>query len=311
MRYAIGIASAVLAGLAFNLGVLIQKGAVAQAPGGHGLMRHLVRSRLWLGGFALQFAMGTPLYMLAVGLIGPAIVPGLMAIGLVVLALGAVTVQKERVTPPEVIGIVFIVLAVAALGLTGLSIDVFAGSMKDPGLLLRSAGFGVVLLGVALACSLLASREELRTEKTEERRAESASALHAIRAGIWYSLGNLGLGFVLAGFARFGHGIFDPGEILVFLAAGALAVGGNMVGIAATQHALSRGRAAIAIPLQNCITQVLPVGIFFLVYRPYSPGAGSFLFLGAGAALLIAGAVLLTARLAPGRKGVLEQGTGE
>lgn len=311
MRYAIGIASAVLAGLAFNLGVLIQKGAVAQAPKGPGLMRHLVKSRVWLGGFALQFGMGTPLYMLAVGLIGPAIVPGLMAIGLVVLALGAVTVRKERVAPLEVIGIVSIVLAVAALGLTGLSIDVFAGSMKDPGLLLRSGAFGVVLLAIALACSLLASREELRADKTEERRAESSSALHAIRAGIWYSLGNLGLGFILSGLSRFGHGIFDLGEILVFLAAAALTVGGNMVGIAGTQHALSRGRAAIAIPLQNCITQVLPVGIFFLVYRPYSPGGGSFLFLAVGAALLISGAVLLTARLAPGRKGALEHGTGE
>ena len=54
-----------------------------------------------------------------------------------------------------------------------------------------------------------------------------------------------------------------------------LAVAGNLYGIAATQHALARGRAAVAIPLQNAVTQVLPVLVFFLVYRPYVLSATS------------------------------------
>ena len=311
MRYALGIAAAVIAGLAFNVGVLIQKEAVTRAPKGRALMWHLVRNRVWLGGFALQFSIGTPLYMLAVGLIGPALVPGLMVIGLVVLAVGAVRIQKERMTGAEMLGIAFIVLAVAALGLTGLSIDVFGVSMKDPKLLVRSFLFTAGLIVTALVCALLASRREERSDKPEGRRAETAATLHAVRAGIWYSLGNLGLGFVLAGLSRFKNLIFDPAEVLIFLAAVALTVAGNVIGIAGTQHALSRGRAAIAIPLQNCITQILPVGIFFLVYRPYTPEAGSFIFLGIGAVLLAAGAILLTAKLAPGRTQALEQGTEE
>jgi hypothetical protein len=72
----------------------------------------------------------------------------------------------------------------------------------------------------------------------------------------------------------------------VFLAAVAITVMGNLYGIAATQQALLNGRATMAIPLQNAVTQVLPVGVFFLVYRPYVPAAESFTFLGAAGVLL-------------------------
>ena len=129
-------------------------------------------------------------------------------------------------------------------------------------------------------------------------RVESSAAFHATRAGVWYNLGNLGLGFITAGLARFGAGSFDPGEIAVFLAAVGLTVAGNMYGIAATQHALVLGRAAVAIPLQNAVTQVLPVFVFFLVYRSYVPSAESLAFLGAAGVLLLTGVVLLTGRLA-------------
>ena len=319
MRYGLGIAAAIIAGIAFNIGVLIQKDAVSRAPKGGALMKHLLKSRVWLGGLALQFAIGTPLYILSVGLIGPAIVPGLMAIGMVVLALGAIVIQKERVNPRELAGVAFVVLAVAAFGLTGLSIDVLAGSMKDPGLLLRSGLFTAVLLAIVLGCARAARGVEARAEdaveapdpagdapalphaspaSSREIPAEGASALHAVRAGIWYSLGNLGLGFLIAGLSRFNRGIIDPAEIAVFLAAVALTVLGNVYGIAGTQHALSRGRAAVAIPLQTSITQILPVGIFFFVYKPYAPALHSLIFLASGVVLLVSGAVLLTSKLA-------------
>ncbi len=290
MRYAFGIAAAIIAGLAFNVGLLVQKSAVGRAPRDKPLMRSLLKSPVWISGFVLQFILGTPLYTLSVGLIGPAIVPGLMSVGLVVLAIGAVMVQKERLAPKEIAGIALVVLSVALFGFTRLSIDVHAVSMKDPGLLARAGLFSVVLLAIALACAEVARRLTAR--------AESSAALHATRAGVWYNLGNLGLGFITAGLARFGAGTFDPGEIAVFLVAVGFTVAGNMYGIAATQHALARGRAAVAVPLQNAVTQILPVFVFFLVYRRYAPSAASLSFLGAAGALLLAGVVLLTGRLA-------------
>jgi hypothetical protein len=297
MRYVLGIVAAVIAGIAFNVGILIQKAAVGRAPKDRPLMRSLLKSPVWISGFFLQFILGTPLYTLSVGLIGPAIVPGLMSVGLVVLAIGAVRFQKERVKTKEIAGIIFVVLAVTMFGLTRLSIDVLAISMKEPGLLMRAGIFSGFLIAIALGCAFVARRMAAGAGAQAATRSESAAALHASRAGMWYNLGNLGLGFITAGLARFGSGVFDPMEIVVFLVAVALAVIGNMYGIAATQHALAHGRAAVAIPLQNVVTQILPVVVFFLVYRPYVPATESFVFLGAAGALLMTGVVLLMGRL--------------
>jgi hypothetical protein len=294
MRYALGIAAALIAGIAFNVGILIQKAAVGRAPKDRPLMRSLMRSPVWISGFFLQFILGTPLYTLSVGLIGPAIVPGLMSVGLIVLAIGAVRFQKERVKAKEIAGIVLVVLAVTMFGLTRLSIDVLGISMTAPGLLARAGIFSAVLIAIAVGCALVGARAAGRSEST--------AALHAARAGMWYNLGNLGLGFITAGLARFGVGVFDPVEIAVFFVAVAITVVGNLYGIAATQHALAHGRAAVAIPLQNAVTQMLPVAVFFLVYRPYVPAGGSLLFLGAAGALLMAGVVLLVGRLGRGEK---------
>jgi hypothetical protein len=169
--------------------------------------------------------------------------------------------------------------------------------MKEPGLLTRAGIFSGALIAIALGCALVARRMAAGAGAQATTRSELAAALHASRAGTCYNLGNLGLGFITAGLARFGRGVFDPVEIVVFFVAVALAVIGNMYGIAATQHALAHGRAAVAIPLQNAVTQILPVVVFFLVYRPYVPAAESFVFLGAAGALLMTGVVLLMGRL--------------
>jgi hypothetical protein len=317
MRYAAGIAAAVAAGIADHVGILIQKSAVGRTLKGPRLMRSLLKSPRWLSGLALQFFMGVPLNVASISLIGPAIVPGLMSIGLVVLALGAILVQKERVRPREIAGIAFVILAVIAFGLSRLSIDVHAVSMSDPALLSRAGAFAGALAAMAILCTQIARRiasgpggqsaaappaagamgAALVSSAAAARRDESAAALHAARAGLLYNLGNLGVGFITAGLARFRSGIFVPAEMIVFLIAVALAWAGSLLGLSATQHALAYGRAAIAIPLQNGVAQILPVFVFFLVYRPYVPVFESFVFLGAAGALLIAGAILLTSRL--------------
>jgi hypothetical protein len=197
----------------------------------------------------------------------------------------------------EIAGIAFVVLAVTMFGFTRLSIDVLAVSIKDPGLLARAGVFTAALGAIAVGCAAVARRLAAGAGAQAATRPESSAVLHAIRAGTWYNLGNLGLGFITAGLARFGSEVFDPAEIVVFLAAVTITVMGNLYGIAATQHALLNGRATMAIPLQNAVTQVLPVGVFFLVYRPYVPTAESFVFLGAAGALLMTGVVLLMGRL--------------
>ena len=80
----------------------------------------------------------------------------------------------------------------------------------------------------------------------------------------------------------------------------AIVIVGNVLAVIASQHALRHSRAVLAIALQNAISQIVPIGLFFLVYRPFRPGAGSIALVAAAAAALIAGIALLTGRLAEG-----------
>lgn len=295
MRYLFGIVAALGAGTAFNLGILIQKSAVDRLPKERPLLRSLVKSPIWLLGFVFQFVFGTPLYILSIGLIGPAVVPGLMAIGLVALTVGAVRVRKERLRRREIVGIGFVILAVASFGLSRLSIDVLAFSMTNLALLRRSITFAGLVIVAALACAEIARR--ITGGHKIRHRFEPAAVLHAVRAGLWYNVSNLSLGFITAGLALFGRGIFDTNDLIVFAVALVTAIGSNFFGVAGTQNALARGRAAVTIPLQEGVAQLLPVGIFFFVYRPYVPTASSFVFLGIAASLLVTGVILLTNRL--------------
>lgn len=294
MRYLLGIAAALCAGTAFNVGILIQKSAVDRLPHGRLLLRTLLKRPVWLSGFVLQFIFGTPLYIVAIGLIGPAVVPGIMAFGLVVLATGAVAVRKERIRPKEVVGISLVILAVVGFASSHLSIDVLSFSMTDPVLLRRSAFFAGAVIVVATICAVAARR----VARGRAFRHEPAAVFHAVRAGLWYNVSNLCLGFITAGIALVADGRIGVQDSVVLAGAVVLALAANFFGVAATQNALANGRAAVAIPLQDGVSQIVPVGIFFIVYRPYIPDAASFVSLGAAAALLITGVVFLTDRLA-------------
>lgn len=48
-----------------------------------------------MGGLLLEYGVGSAAYMIAQNLIGPALVPGLMAAGLIVLAIGSVKIIGE------------------------------------------------------------------------------------------------------------------------------------------------------------------------------------------------------------------------
>ncbi len=294
MRYLFGILAALGAGTAFNVGILIQKSAVDRLPLGRPLLRSLVRRPIWLSGVVLQFVFGTPLYILSVGLIGPAVVPGVMAFGLVVLASGAILVRKEHVRPKELLGIGFVIAAVAGFGLSHLAIDLLSFRLTDSTVIRRAVFFAGGVIAVAFVCQALAHQ----LARGARPRNEASAAFHAVRAGLWYNVSNLSLGFISVGIERLGRGELHGLDLVVVLSAVVIALTSNFFGVHGTQNALARGRAAVTIPLQDGVAQIVPVGVFFLVYRPYAPSVSQIGALTAAALLLMTGVVLLTDRLA-------------
>jgi hypothetical protein len=295
VRYGLGISTALLAGIVYNLGVLVMKRAVSRLPRDRPLGASFLRSRLWIAGLALQLAVGVPLNFVAVGLIGPVLVPGLMAVGLVVLALAAVLTGVERPRWTDFVGVTLLVLAVSGFSLSRLAVDTAATSPRDPVLLLRAAlfiGVGVILvLGCAAAARAARGRESV------------AGVLFGLQSGLLYSLGNICVGFVSGVVGRLGRGPADGLEILVGAVAFSITVAGSALGVLATQHALRHGRVVVTVALQNAIGMLVPLGLFFLVYRPFRPTPNQIVSVIAGSVFLIAGILLLTSRLeepAPG-----------
>ena len=125
-HYLIGVACGIIGGLLNQGGQLLQKKVVNEIrhdDPGQGFMRRLLHNPLWVFGFVVGLGGGTAGYMLAQSLIGPALSPGLMASGLILLSIGSVKLNHEELNKAEITGIILMIIGILCLGLSELSIN--------------------------------------------------------------------------------------------------------------------------------------------------------------------------------------------
>ena len=289
--YGVGIVLAVASGIVHNIGILLQKKVVNQiAPDRQRFFATLVRNPLWLAGFVIQMGLGSALFLLAQVRLGPALIPGLMATGLVVLALGSIWILKERLGAAEITGILLLILAITVLGLSRLTIDVERFDVLARSFILRSALFSAVVIGLILIFEILARR------KIRYR----GSAL-AISSGLFYVLSNFWVGPFMGAVLRIFKGVLVPPVIALFAAGSAILVLTNMYGIARLQLAFRVTNASLAIPIQQIPIQSAPALVYLVVFRLVPPSTVSMPMFCA-AIVLIIGSTFLLAR----RQGMME-----
>lgn len=284
-RYLLGVALAVVSGAVFNAGALIQKLAVMKCGGGGKLMRRLIKNPLWVAGFTLQIVVGSPLNMFALALIGPAIIPGLSSIGMVVLAVGSVRFAGEKFRAGDIVGIALIMLAVTVFGLSGMSVDMRAAGLYTLPFQIRLFVYTAVLTLLSLACH------------AAQKRFESArGVLRTINAGLFFAQSNLWLGVITELLSQWVSARFSLTHFPYILVASAVVAAASMLGIAETQRAFAVGEASKLIPIQNVPSQLLPILAYFTVFalRPADPRALPLTLLGAG--LVLTGGFLLAGR---------------
>ena len=283
--YIVGVAAAIVAGIVFNLGIVIQKLAVMKVSRETSLMRQLIRSPLWLIGFGLQFIIGMPLNMLAQSKIGPAIIPGLMAIGLIILTIGAVRLAGESLDMGDLAGILFIIAAVTVFGLSQLSVDMQSINIWEPAFLLRLGLFTIVVAVLSLICHII--------QKTNAR---LRGILRTLNAGLLLSQSNLWLGILMKSFTKWGTGSFTPIDLLPFGISSGIVFAGSMLGIAETQRAFQFGDASKLIPIQYVPVQILPIAAYFIVFCLNSSNPSALSLSLGGVVLVLFGAALLARR---------------
>jgi len=284
--YGLGVALAVASGIAHNIGVLLQKKVVNQiSKERQGFFARLVRHPLWLAGFILHMGLGSTLFLLAQVRLGPALIPGLMAAGLLVLVLGSIWILKERLGAAEVTGILLLIAAITLLGLSRLVIDVEEFDVLARSFVLRSAVFSVVITGMILVLGSLAKRMTCCR----------GSAL-AVSSGLFYVLSNFWVGPFMGAVLRIFKGIFTLPVIAMFVAGSAILVITNLYGIAKLQLAFRVANASLAIPIQQIPIQSAPAFVYLAVFLLHPPSAASLLMFCLAIVLIIGSTFVLARR---------------
>ena len=277
LHYPLGVAMAILCGVVIQSGILLQKKVVNDLPPEvreKGFMRTLVRKPMWLAGIVLEVAVGAVTFMTAQNLIGPALVPGLMASGLIVLAIGSVKLIGETLSAGEYAGIFLMIVGILLLGLSELEIPVerVREALAFPGTAGRIAVFSVSLL-------LLWGATHLASLRSPKRK----GMIIAFSNGFPFCLSNFWISPLLAVWVVVLGGNGSWGQIGLFVLASAILVGTNLFGIRQTQEAFKFAQASNVIPVQQVTVQITPVLVYFYVFSldPPTRLAGALIVSGA------------------------------
>jgi hypothetical protein len=160
MRYVLGVLAGMLSGLVFTASSIAQKRAITAIGAETPLYRNLVKSPLWLSGFAAAFIIGAPLNMAAYAAIGPTLPPALNSIGLAALPILARFFLRERPSARSYMGAAGIAIAIACIGFSGIAIAPESVNWFDRSFLLRAAvsvGCIVVVMAACIGLGLLVS----------------------------------------------------------------------------------------------------------------------------------------------------------
>jgi hypothetical protein len=288
LEYAVGASAAIAAAAAINIGTVVQKRAVtAQGPKEGVLLPTLLKNRLWLAGFALQACLGGPFTVAAMSLIGPSATPGLMASGLIVLAIASRRINHEKLIGRSKLGILLIAGSVVLIAWSALTVDLSLHPFPEGS---SSAKFATLLGAMTASVALFAAAGAILILGGDKRGAVSL----ALGAGSVSALGNLLLGLVSGALRGALAGAIDVTKAPAVLAALAALLACSVVNMALTQHALRAARASTVVPILQVPIQITPIVAFYAVYQPFNPGplrtAGALL----GVIGSLAGAALLS-----------------
>jgi len=237
-------------------------------------------------GLLLQIVIGgLVFYFIAIIFIGPAIVPGLMSVGLIVLALGSVKMLKEKLGKEEITGILLMIGGVSLLGLSNLSIDVSAFNILNSGFIFRIVVFTIVVLSLAILVEILRRKHE-----------KIKGLLMAIEAGLILSLNTVWASPGTTVVTHVIDGIIINEEVIFGIIIGIILLCIVAIGITIGQISLKYGQANILAPLTSVPIQAIPVISFFTVFLSTPPNILSIIFMIIGFTLIIISSFLLTKR---------------
>jgi len=288
MSYLYGVVLAIASGISNNVGTLLQKKVVNDLPTEakeQRFFRSLVKNRMWLAGLLLQLAIGTVFFMLAQIYIGPALIPGLMAVGLIVLAIGSVKLIGESLTRTEGIGITLIMAAIFTIAFSELVIDIVVFDFLETGFLTRVALFTSAIIVMILSL-----------EASQRRWTRIRAVARALMSGLFIAMSNYWIAILMATIVHVFDGTFVLLELGLFAISAAILVLDNIFALGTLQSAFLSGQANLIIPIQQVPIQIIPGFVFLLIFFLPAPTALSFVLFFGGVGMIVMSSFLLGRR---------------
>ncbi len=282
-----GISFAMLSGIINNFGIILQKKVVNEIRAEVKFGRALIKNPLWLLGLMMQLGIGTIFFLLAQVYIGPALIPGLMASGLIILAIGSVKIIGETLKRDEIIGILLMIGAILLLGISGLSINISEQNLLDLMFLIRIIIFTSIIIISSITCEIL----QRRTEKY-------SGILLSIYSGLMFSLSNFWVSLLLGTIINVFQGIYSIGELILFICSSLILIATNFIGILKIQESFKVAQASNMIPIQQVPIQITSVFVYLLIFLLQPPSIMSIIFLILGIFLILISSFLLGKRQA-------------
>ncbi|MHA1264093.1 MAG: hypothetical protein ACTSRS_02560 [Candidatus Helarchaeota archaeon] len=289
LNYFFGVCSAIASGVFNNLGTVLQKKAVNELEEGEGVGLDLVKKPLWLLGIIFQMVIGTLFFLISYGMfipewnVGPALVPGLMAAGLIILPIGSIKILREKLKHEEYVGIGLLIIAIMILGMSELNTSITLGLLEDIGFIIRVVLFTSILCGIALFCEVF--------QKIQGRH---RGIFYSIESGCMFALTN----FWVAPLTALIIIVFTGQFVSWFVLACVILILTNIIGVYKIQQAFQHGQAANLIPIQQMPIQVAPIFVFFTVFLGVPPHSYSMPFMIVAVLFIVISSFLLAKRQA-------------
>lgn len=298
--YILGIFIGILWGATNNVGMLLEKYVINSIPieeREDKFFRKLAKNKIWLLGFSLDIGISTIFYVLGQLLVGPTLLPGLGAAGLIFMAIGSVKLIKEKFKIQDIIAIVSLIIAIALLGLSGLLIEVPSYDFSEQTFLIRSSVFMIINIGLIVVL-------EITQRKSHQFRGFAL----ALISGLWAMMQNFVTAFSTAAMIPFFSGNITLFWGLTLVISGVLSAGALVISIAKMQNSFKYTDARLAIPIREVPVQIGPAFVFISVFALFPPNSLSLPFLYIAIALIIFSSFLLGKRQAELEKIEFEDG---
>ena len=249
---------AIASGIFNSLGTVFQKKVVNERKSDEKFVQSLFKNKLWLAGFLLQLAAGSALFVVAQTLIGPVLTPGLMATGLIVLAIGAVRIANEKLGTKEKCGIVLMIMAIAFLGFSNLSVDLSKVDFLDIGFIFRMVTFSGILFLASVGFRLFANRKKAYR-----------GVLLSIVAGFMISLSNFWISVLIGTIVQVFSGNAILIEWILFIISAGILIITNLYATIVLQEGFKTGQASTLIPIEQIPIQITPIFVYYAVFMAY------------------------------------------